>query len=307
MVRINPFRGLRPVPEKVERVASPPYDVLSSAEARARARGNPDSFLHVVKPEIDLPEEIDLYDDAVYAKGRENLERLVREGILIRDPEPCYYFYRQTMGAHTQTGLVAGASIEDYENDVIKKHEKTRADKEADRIRHVDTLNANTGPVFLTYRSRPEALALAEEVTAHPALYDFTADDGVRHTFWKTDDPELVARIGAVFKDISCLYVADGHHRSASGTRVGQLRRAADPGHTGDEEYNFFLAVIFPHDQLRIMDYNRVVGDLNGLSAAEFLARTGESFRVEASPGNAPVKPGGPHEFGAYLDGNWYR
>ncbi len=307
MARIRPFRGLRPVPEKAEAVASPPYDVLNSAEARIQVKGKPWSFLHVVKPEVDLPEETDHYDPSVYAQGRKNLERMIREGVLVQDPSPRYYFYRQVMGKLSQIGLVAAAAVADYENDVIKKHEKTRADKELDRTRHVDVLNANTGPVFLTYRAPDEMNRIAAEVSAGNPLYDFTAEDGIRHTFWAVADPERIARIGSIIGAVETLYVADGHHRSASAARVGKMRREADPGHTGEEEYNFFLAVLFPHDQLTIMDYNRVVRDLNGLSPEEFLEKVREKFLVDPSPGNRRVKPARRGVFGMLLKGNWFR
>lgn len=307
MSRIHPFKGLRPKPELVKKVASPPYDVLSSEEARQMAEGNPLSFLHVVKPEIDLPPDTDIYSDVVYQKGHENLKRLIEDGAMIQDDVPCYYFYRQIMGEHSQIGLVAGASIEDYENDVIKKHEHTRAAKEADRIRHVDTLSANTGPVFLTYRVREEMDRLTAEATAGAPLYDFTSADGIQHTFWKVDDPSMIQKISGLFAGIDVLYVADGHHRSASGTRVGQRRRKANPNHTGDEEYNFFLSVIFPDNQMYIMDYNRVVKDLNGLDTGEFLKRIGDKFDYALAGGDEPFKPTALHEFGMYLGGSWYR
>jgi uncharacterized protein (DUF1015 family) len=307
MVKIRDFQALRPREDLAAEVASPPYDVLDSREARERARGKPYSFLHVVKPEIDLPEETDPYDGSVYLKGRENLDRMAADGVLIDDEEPGLYFYRQVMGDHSQTGLVACASIEDYENDRIKKHEHTRADKEADRIRHVETLNANTGPVFLTYPADREMNRLAEEIASSPPLYDFTADDGIRHTVWKVDGAGRIEKIQGIFTRLDRLYVADGHHRSASGVRVGQKRREANPNHTGDEEYNFFLAVLFPHDQLKIMDYNRVVKDLAGLSPDEFLQQIGRDFVVEPSPGNQPFRPAVLHDFGMYLAGKWYR
>ncbi len=307
MVRIREFKALRPREDLAAEVASPPYDVLNSHEARQRARGKPRSFLHVVKPEIGLPEDTDPYDGAVYRRGRENLDRLAAEGVLFDDPEPALYFYRQVMGEHSQTGLVAAASIEDYENDRIKKHEHTRAEKEADRVRHVETLDANTGPVFLTYPADRELDGLAGEITSGTPLYDFTADDGIRHTVWKVAGPERIGRIKEIFSRMEKLYVADGHHRSASAVITGQKRRAANPDHTGEEKYNFFLAVLFPHDQLRIMDYNRVVRDLAGLSPEEFLERAGENFRIEPSPGNRPRRPAAIHEFGMYLAGKWYR
>lgn len=307
MVMIREFKALRPREDLAAEVASPPYDVLDSQEARQLARGKSFSFLHVVKPEIDLPEEIDPYDESVYLQGRENLDRLVEEGVLFDDDEPAIYFYRQVMGGHSQTGLVAGASIEDYENDRIKKHEHTRAEKEADRVRHVESLNANTGPVFLTYRADREMDSLAEELTSADPLYDFTAGDGIRHTVWKVGRTEMVKKIKGIFARIDNLYVADGHHRSASGVRVGQKRRAENPGHTGEEEYNFFLAVLFPHDQLRIMDYNRVVKDLAGFSPEEFIGRVAGKFEIAASPDNRPFRPAALHQFGMYLAGNWYR
>ncbi len=307
MVRIREFKALRPREDLAAEVASPPYDVLNSLEARQQARGRPRSFLHIIKPEIDLPEDTDPYAEEVYQQGRENLDRLVEEGVLFDDPEPALYFYRQVMGEHSQTGLVASASIEDYENDRIKKHEHTRAEKEADRIRHVETLDANTGPVFLTYPAGREMDGLAEELTAAEPLYDFTADDGIRHTVWKVASRDRIGQIKEIFARMEKLYVADGHHRSASAVITGRKRRAANPAHTGEEEYNFFLAVLFPHDQLRIMDYNRVVQDLAGLSPEEFLERTGESFRIEPSPDNRPCRPAALHEFGMYLAGKWYR
>jgi len=306
MVKIKEFRGLRPTAEMVEAVASPPYDVLNSQEARDMVRKKPYSFLHVVKPEIDLPENISPYDESVYRKGKENLDRLIADGILIQDTRPAFYFYRLIMGDITQIGLVAGASIEDYENDLIKKHELTRADKEADRIKHVDTLNANAGPVFLTYQAREDMNTLTAEVIGRDPIYDFTSDDGIRHTFWKADSQEMVERIRKIFSGIDRLYVADGHHRSASGTIVGQRRREANPDHTGEEEYNYFLSVIFPHNQLYIMDYNRVVKDLNHHSPEEFIRLISNCFEVKVQANNTPYHPESPLNFGMYLSGKWY-
>lgn len=307
MAKIKEFRGLRPVQDKVEDVASPPYDVINSREAREMAQDMPYSFLHVVKPEIDLPEDIDLYDERVYQKGKENLDRLIKDGILIQDNRPALYFYRLIMGDIIQTGLVAGASIEDYENDLIKKHELTRADKEEDRTKHVATLNANTGPVFLTYQARDDMNTLTEEVIKRHPLYDFTTGDGIRHTVWKVDQPEELEKIRKIFAGIGRLYVADGHHRSASGTIVGQRRRKTNPNHTGNEEYNYFLGVIFPHDQLNIMAYNRVVRDLNQHSPEEFLQLIENNFVVEPQADNTPYSPQAPRNFGMYLNGKWYR
>ncbi|MCF7913208.1 MAG: DUF1015 family protein [Candidatus Cloacimonetes bacterium] len=305
MAKIKAFRGVRPTIEKFGEVVSPPYDVLNSAEARKQVTGKPYSFLHVVKPEVDLSPEIDLYDEKVYQKGRENLYNLIKNGILIQDDKPCYYLYRLIMGRVNQIGLVAAASIEDYENDIIKKHEHTRADKEADRIKHVDTLNANTGPVFLTYPPRQDMNDLVAELTKAAPLYDYETEDEIKHIIWKIDAEDVVAKITAIFADIKYLYVADGHHRSASGTKVGQQRRAANPNHTGDEEYNYFLSVIFPSNQLYIMDYNRIVKDLNGLSIAEFRQKVEENFVVEKQV--KEYDPEGQHHFGMYIDGTWYK
>ena len=306
MAKIKAFKGVRPATDKIKDVASPPYDVLNSKEAREQVIGKPFSFLHVVKPEVDLPEDIDLYSEPVYAKGKENLYGLLEKGVLIQDEKPSFYLYRLIMEDVDQVGLVAGASIEDYEKGIIKKHEHTRAAKEADRIKHVDTLSANTGPVFLTYRARTDFNAIANDIMKTTPVYDFTADDDIKHIFWKIEDEAAINNITTIFEDIDFLYVADGHHRSASGTKVGQQRREANPNHTGSEEYNFFLSVIFPHDQLYIMDYNRVVKDLNGLAPAEFLAEIKEKFDVEEFSVTEGYNPTGLHNFGMYLDGMWY-
>jgi uncharacterized protein (DUF1015 family) len=306
MAIIKPFKGLRPKPELAEKVASPPYDVLNTEEARAMAKDNPYSFLHINKPEIDLPVGTNLYDDAVYAKGRENLERFIKEGVFIQDEKPCFYVYRQIMGDHQQIGLVAGASVEDYENNVIKKHELTRAEKEEDRVKHVDTLNAQTGPVFLTYKASEEVDRLMEKITQRPPVYDFTADDGIRHTFWVVDDENEIKQLQDLFARMDCLYVADGHHRSAAAMRVKQMRQKQNPHHTGEEEYNYLLTVIYPHNQMYIIDYNREVKDLNGLSKEAFLEKVREKFEVEKL-GTTAEKPRTKHEFVMYLDGEWYR
>jgi uncharacterized protein (DUF1015 family) len=304
MARVEPFKAWRPRRDVCADVASPPYDVLSSAEAREMAADNPLSFLHVVKPEIDLEEGIDLYSDEVYAKGAENLRRLIDDGSLVREDAPALYLYRQRMGEHVQTGLVAGASVDEYEADLIKKHEHTRPVKEDDRTCHVDALNANTGPVFLTYKARPEIDALVERLTAAEPTYDFTAPDGIQHVVWVVGAPADRDALVAAFKQVPELYVADGHHRSAAGTRIRALRRDANPHHTGEESYNFFLSVIFPDDQMMILDYNRVVRDLGGLDRDAFLARVGESFVfTEVDDG----QPDGPRSFGMYLGGRWYR
>jgi len=304
MARIEPFRAWRPRPNLAEQVASPPYDVLSSDEAREMASGNPISFLHVNKPEIDLPSTTDPYAPEVYDQGATNLRKLIDDGVLIREAVPALYLYRQRMGDHVQIGLVAGTSIDEYENDLIKKHEHTRPVKEDDRTRHVDALDANTGPVFLTYVAKPEIHSLIERLTTLPPTYDFVAPDGIGHTLWvvadATDRDELVA----AFAEVPVLYVADGHHRSAAAVRIRQARRQANPDHTGNEPYNFFLSVIFPDDQMMIMDYNRVVRDLGGLENNEFLERIGQDFDVVP---DAMVKPPAVRSYQMYLAGSWYR
>jgi uncharacterized protein (DUF1015 family) len=305
MPLIRPFAGLRPAPDRAADVAAPPYDVLNSSEARVRANGRPWSFLHISKPEIDLPEGTDPYDASVYAKGKENFDNMIAEGVLVQDSKPCYYLYRLIMGSHQQIGLVAVASVPDYDSNRIRKHEFTRPDKEDDRVRQVDTLNAQTGPVFLTYRHDATIDALVTRVTAGAPEFDITADDGVMHAIWPVTDEADIATITATFDAMPAIYIADGHHRSAAGSRVAAMRQAANPNHSGEESYNYFLSVVFPDDQMMILDYNRVVTDLNGLSAEELLAKVGENFSV--TPESAAVKPATNREFGMYLAGNWYR
>ncbi len=305
MSLIRPFAGLRPAPNRAADVVAPPYDVLSSEEARARAAGKPWSFLHISKAEIDLPPATDPYSPAVYAKARENFDRLLKEGVLARDGEPYYYFYRLVMGSHTQVGVVAAASVAAYESGRIRRHEFTRPDKEDDRVRQIDALNAQTGPVFLTYRHSEKIDAMAEIVTRGKPDVDVTADDGVRHTLWAARDRKLIKALTEAFEALDKLYVADGHHRSAAATRVAHARQAANPKHTGEEAYNYFLAVIFPDNQMQILDYNRVVRDLNGLAPEAFLKKLGEAFGVQPEAG--AVKPAKASEFGMYLKGQWYR
>ncbi len=306
MSLIKPFRGLRPAAGRADDVAAPPYDVVDRSEAKALAQNRPWSFLHISRPEIDLADSVDPYDASVYAKGRENLDRLIAEGVLDRDSTPSYYAYRLTMGEHVQTGLVATASVEAYDQNRVRKHEFTRPVKEDDRVRQVDTLNAQTGPVFLVYRANAAVDGILRDVTGAPAEVDVTAErDGVRHELWQIEDAQQVAALTAAFDAMEALYVADGHHRSAAGSRVGNARREANPAHTGEESYNHFLSVIFPHDQMQILDYNRVVRDLNGRTADELLAEIGERFDLLLS--NDPVKPQQSGEFGMYLDGQWYR
>jgi uncharacterized protein (DUF1015 family) len=302
---IRPFAGLRPAPGRAAEVIAPPYDVLSSDEARTRAAGKPWSFLHISKPEIDLPAGTDPYAPEVYAKAAESLGLMLRKGILTRDSVRCYYAYRLIMGEHTQTGLVAAASVADYDTNRIRKHEHTQTDKENDRVRQIDALNAHTGPVMLAYPKAREVDEILAGCSAGAPDADATADDGVRHSLWVVRDAEMQAPLTRAFDAMPALYIADGHHRSAAASRVAAARRAANPRHTGEENYNYFLAVIFPHHQMQILDYNRVVADLNGMDAATFLARVRENFSVEVSP--VPVKPARPAEFGLYLAGRWYR
>lgn len=306
MATVRPFRGFRPLPQYAAEVAAKPYDVLSSEEARIEAQGKPLSFLHVGKPEIDLPPEIDLYDPRVYERAKENLDRLISDGILVQDPKPCFYLYGQIMGNHTQYGIVGCVSVQEYWNDTIKKHELTRKDKEDDRMRHVKATNAHTGPIFLTYHAEPRIDAIADRVRLVDPVYDFVADDGIRHQFWVISDDRLIRQLVELFGRVHPLYVADGHHRSAAAARVGKEMAEANPNHRGDEEYNFFLAVLFPHNQLQIMEYNRVVKDLNGLTEERFLEEI-EKHKFSVREAEAAVKPKAKGEFGMYLRGQWYR
>lgn len=299
-LRLNPFRALRPAPALAAEVAAVPYDVVNRDEAAALAAGNPHSFLHVGRSDIDLPPDTDPHDDRVYAAARDALERFQRDGTLIREPVPCFYLYRQVMDGRAQTGLVGCVHIDDYERDVIRKHEKTRKDKEDDRTRHVLELGANAEPVFLTYRARPELDRLADPVTREAPLYDFTAPDGVRHVVWRMEDTRPWAEL---FGTVPVAYVADGHHRSASAWRAGRELQRANPEHHGNEEYNWFLAVLFPDDQLRILPYNRVVRDLAGQSPARVLERLREAGTVRPADSPAPPRAG---TVGVYLDGSWH-
>lgn len=304
MATIRPFVGYRPPKDLVAKVAAPPYDVINSEEARRMAEGNPISFLHINKPEIDLDPSVDLYSDEVYATARRNLARFMAEGVFVAEDRRCLYAYRQTMGEHTQLGLMAAAAVDDYDSDHIKKHEKTRKDKEDDRARHVHETGINAGPVFLTYRAEAGIDALMARATAGEPEYDFVAADGIRHVLWVIRDDALIGQLVASFGEIPLSYVADGHHRAKSASRVRELRRAANPAHTGQEAYNYFLAVFFPHNQLKILDYNRVVADLNGQTVPEFMARIGEQFEIRDGSGTKPERV---HEIGMYLEGRWYR
>lgn len=307
MAKIRPFRAIRPVLERVAQVAALPYDVMSSEEARELVKDNPYSFLRIDKAEVDLDPSVDLYDSRVYEQAAHNLKQFRREGILLQDDRPNLYLYRLVMDDHPQTGLVFCASIDDYLNDVIKKHEFTRADKEQDRIKHVDVCNAHTGPILMTYRSQGQVEEYMEAwMKKREPVYDFTAEDGVIHRVWIIDDEQIIGQLVALFAQVESLYIADGHHRSASAVKVGLKRREANPGYTGEEEYNYFLAVAFPHQQLQIMAYNRVVKDLNGFTVSEYLEKVREKFTLEIAP-QEPFSPGRPHTFGMYLEDRWYQ
>lgn len=306
MAKLHAFKGFRPGKDKVNEVASRPYDVLNSTEAREEVKDNPWSFLHVVKPEVDLPEGTSLYSDVVYNKGKENLQKLISEGYFVEDDSELLYVYGQTMFGKTQYGIVGCAAVDDYLKDVIKKHELTRPDKEEDRMNHIRVCNFNAEPVFFAYPDHAGLDVLVERVVKGDAEYDFITDDGVGHHFWVISDKENIQKIVEIFdREIRNTYVADGHHRTAAAALVGQERSKNNPAHRGDEEYNFFLAVHFPASQLTIIDYNRVVKDLNGLTADEFLEELEAGFVIEKK-GPEIFKPVCLHNFGMYLEGNWY-
>lgn len=301
----RPFSAVRPKKEYASQVAALPYDVMNSEEARIKVKGNPYSFIHVDKAEVDLPEDTYLYSDEVYNKAAENLKKLSADGICIKEAAPCFYIYRQIMGNVCQTGIVGAASADDYLNDIIKKHEFTRADKEEDRIRHVDTCDANTGPIFLAYKENSTLKAVIEKYTCTSPEYDFVSEGDVRNTVWVVSVKDDIEAIGGAFGDIPALYIADGHHRAASAVKVALKRRSENPDFTGEEEFNFFLAVAFSKDELKIMDYNRLIKDKNGFSSEELLSKIGLYFNIEGSP--EAVCPESRHSFGFYLDKKWYR
>ena len=307
MAIIKPFRALRPTPEVAPRVASLPYDVMNTEEAREMAAGNPYSFLHVSRAEIDLPVGTDVHSPNVYQKAAENFQTLIGNGTLKQDNNPCLYIYAQTMDGRRQVGLVACSSVEDYFNDVIKKHEFTRPEKEQDRIEHMEAVKAHVGPIFLTYAPNATVKTVISKVISKAPVNNFTSEDGIHHTLWVVDDSNDVETICNAFqKEIPCTYIADGHHRAASAAKVGKKLQAQNPSHTGTEEYNFFLSVLFPADELAIMDYNRVVKDLNGLTKDQLIEKLSEKFSIiEIDSENA--KPAQLHELGMYLDGHWYR
>lgn len=305
MPLIRPFAGLRPSPEFADAVLAPPYDVLNLREARERVAGKVWSFLHVSRAEIDLPEHTDPYDADVYAKSAENFQRMMNQGVLVQDAAPCYYVYRLVMGRHMQTGIAAAASVAAYDAGRIRKHEFTRPAKEDDRVRQIEALSAQTGPVFLVYPANTVVDGMLAGLTCASPDMHVTADSGVQHSLWVIRDAGQIAALSAAFESMPALYVADGHHRSAAASRIAASRKSANTEHSGNEPYNYFLSVIFPHDQMNILDYNRVIRDLNGMQPNDFIARVAESFDVALH--DEPVHPAGAGEFGMYLGGSWYR
>ncbi|MCB1762055.1 MAG: DUF1015 domain-containing protein [Gammaproteobacteria bacterium] len=305
MPLIKPFPGLRPAPGRAADVAAPPYDVMNASEARLMVQGRPWSFLHISRPEVDLAEGIDPYAPEVYAKAAENMQRMREQRILLQDGSDCFYLYRLTMGEHVQTGIVAAASVAAYDRNRIRKHEFTRPSKEDDRVRQIEALAAQTGPVFLVYRSQADVDTRMDKLTERKPEIDITAADGVRHQLWVVDDGEDIAQLMRSFDAMPALYVADGHHRSAAASRVAAARGSGVTPLSAEAPHDYFLAVIFPHDQVQILDYNRVVRDLNGLDREQLLKRVGARFSIV--PSATPVKPVRHGEFGMYLPGQWYR
>ena len=308
MAVVRPFKGIRPKIDLAPKVASLPYDVMNRKEAKKMAEGNKDSFLHVVRAEIDVDDSISQYDETVYKTARKNLDKMIEDSILIQDEVPKFYIYRQIMNGRVQTGLVGCTSIDDYMNDIIKKHEFTRPQKEVDRINNFDYCDANTAPIFLTYRKNDELNKIINDwIKFHNPVYNFTSEDEITHIAWVIDEDSINSRINEIFEKIDYLYIADGHHRSASSVKVGLKRREANPNYTGEEEFNYFLSVIFPDEDLFIMDYNRVVKDLNGLTNKEFMSKVKEKFDVEEYNGEGQYKPVEKHTFGMHLDNKWYK
>lgn len=306
MAVVKPFICTRPERSVAHRIAALPYDVYNRKEAKEEIIKEPLSFLRIDRAETNFNDEIDTYDAKVYTKARELLQEMIQEGSFVIDEEECYYVYELVMDGRAQTGLVACASIDDYLNNVIKKHENTREDKEQDRISHVDVCDAQTGPIFLAYRSREEINTVVEETKREEALYNFTSSDGIGHHVWRISDNDKVTTIKEAFTKINDIYIADGHHRSASAVKVGLKRRKENPGYSGDEKFNYFLSVLFPHDQLMILPYNRAVKDLNGLSSEQFINKIKESFDI-SEKGATPYMPNEKASFGMFLDGSWYQ
>ena len=307
MAVFRPFKALRPTPEYASIVAALPYDVMNSEEAKVMVEGNPYSFLHVDKAEVDLPDCTDIYCDKVYAKANENLLTLESDGICQMDETPCFYIYQQIMNGRAQTGLVGCAWVDDYINNRIKKHELTRADKEADRIRHVDTCDANTGPIFLCYKGQAEITDIIDAYKQGTPEYNFTTDDGISNTVWVINDAEACKKLADLLGNVGDFYIADGHHRCASAVNVAKMRREQNPDYNGTEEFNFFLAVLFPAESLEIMDYNRVVKDLNNNTESEFIDKIKADFVVEDAPCDGAYHPEAKHTFGMYMSGKWYK
>lgn len=306
MAIVKPFRGIRPEASVVSRVAALPYDVYNRAEAKEAALKDPLSFLNIDRPESQFPDEVGNYEDCVYAKAKELLDLRISDGTFVQDETPCFYVYELTMNGRVQTGVVACSSVDEYQNGIIKKHENTREEKEQDRIRHVDTCNAQTGPIYLAYRANEIVNEVVSEAKKAAPLYDFVAEDGIRHAVWQIAEPAAVKKLEEGFAQVPNTYIADGHHRCASAVKVGLKRRAENPGYTGDEEFNYFLSVLFPDEQLMIMDYNRVVKDLNGYTEEGFLERLSQDFIVEKAP-ESPYHPQKKGEVGMLMDDVWYR
>ena len=308
MSKVRPFKAIRPEAKYASDVVSLPYDVMNRKEAAEMASGNPYSFLHICRAEIDMPEQENVYDSSVYEKAKSNIEKYLEEGVFIREEKPALYIYREIMDGRVQTGIVGCVSVDEYKSNTIKKHEFTRVEKEIDRINHFDVCDANTEPVFLTYRDDSRIRTILDKFTRDNApVYDVTAADGIKHILWVMDDETLIEEMTSIFDEIPALYIADGHHRSASACKVGEKRREENPNYTGDEEFNFFMAAIFPDSDLKIFDYNRVVKDLNGNSSQEFMEKIEKAGFALEDMGEEPYYPERKHVFSMYLDGRWYR
>ena len=304
MAIVRAFKAFRPKVGLESKIAALPYDVMNSEEAREMVRDNEYSFLHVDRAEVNLPKDTNIYDKAVYEKARDILDKMIQDGLYVLDDNPCMYIYRQTMNGNSQTGLVICAAIDDYINDKIKKHEHTRKDKEIDRINHVDYCDANTGPIFLTYRNQTEISKIMDKWIQNEPLYDFISEDGNRHIIWIINNDSDIKKLTTLFKTIDSLYIADGHHRAKSAVEVGLKRRRENPGYTGEEEFNYFLAIVYPDNELEVLDYNRTVKDLNGLNEDEFLSAIEKNFKIKVS--KEAVKPKKKHTFGMYMNNIWY-
>lgn len=304
MAIVRAFKAFRPKVGLESKIAALPYDVMNSEEAREMVRDNEYSFLHVDRAEVNLPKDTNIYDKAVYEKARDILDKMIQDGLYVQDDNPCMYIYRQTMNGNSQTGLVICAAIDDYINDKIKKHEHTRKDKEIDRINHVDYCDANTGPIFLTYRNQTEISKIMDKWIQNEPLYDFISEDGNGHIIWIINNDSDIKKLTTLFKTIDSLYIADGHHRAKSAVEVGLKRRRENPGYTGEEEFNYFLAIVYPDNELEVLDYNRTVKDLNGLNEDEFLSAIEKNFKIKVS--KEAVKPKKKHTFGMYMNNIWY-